>query len=371
MPRPARLRSLACALLACALTPAFMSAKTLPVFIGNYGDAIVAGDFDSADGSLANLRPVAPLAKASFLARSSDGRFLYAVAEAKVGELHAFAIGAGGALTALNVRSSEGGGACDIALSPDGRLVAAANYGGGSVIVYRVSADGSLGEKAAFFQHAHASKAYPGRQEKPHAHGVTWSADGRFLFVPDLGGDRVYIYARDLAADTLAPSASQPWFDVPAGAGPRHCQFSADGGHFYVINEMANTITVATYDPAAGTLSALENVSTLPAEGFAGATTTAEIAVSPDGRTVYASNRGADTLAVFARDLATGRLTLKAQIPVPAQPRHFALTPDARHLVVAGQKAEQVAVYTVDEHSGALAPTGNTVTTPTPVCVRF
>jgi 6-phosphogluconolactonase len=341
-----------------------------PVFIGTNTNAIQAADFDPASGRFGPVRAAAALSRASFLARSTDGRFLYSVADNEGGTLHAFAVAADGGLTALNNRTSGGKGPCDIALSPDGKLVAAANYSGGSVIVYSVEADGSLGAQAAFFQHTYASKAHADRQGAAHAHGTTWSPDGRLLLVPDLGGDRVYLYARDAATGRLAPNPAQAWLEMAPAAGPRHAQFSSDGRHLYIINELDNTLAVAAYDDA-GTLKLIDAVSTLPAGGFAGKTTTAEVAVHPNGRTVYGSNRGHDTLAVFARDTATGRLTLTAAVPVPAHPRHFSLSPDARWLLVAGRDADRVDVFAVDAETGALSPTGESLATPKPVCVRF
>ena len=357
-------------LLATLLIPA-MPLTALPVYFGNYAPAIQLADFDPATGALSVPRDAAALPRASFLTKSADGRFLYAVAEGKPGSLHAYAIAADGALTALNSVSSVGAGPCDIALSPDGGLVAAANYGGGSVVAYQVRADGSLGEQAAFFQHTHAADVFPGRQKEPHAHGATWSPDGRLLLVPDLGGDRVYLYAHDRAAASLAANAAQPWLELPAGSGPRHAQFSPDGRHLYVVNELGNTVSVAAFDAPAGRLTLVQTVSTLPPEGFAGATKTAEIAVHPSGRAVYASNRGHDTLAVFSRDPGTGELSPRGHVAVPANPRHFALSPDARWLLCAGQDAGRVAVFAVDPDTGALAPTERSLSTPKPVCVRF
>ncbi len=347
-----------------------MPADAQTLHLGNYADAIHATDFDPATGRLGPSRAVAPLARASFLDRSADGRFLYAVAEGKPGLLAAFAIGPDGALVPVNTRPSEGSGPCDIALSPEGRLVAVANYGGGSVSVHRVAGDGALGETVAFFQHTHAADAHPDRQKRPHAHGVTWTPDGRLLLVPDLGGDRVYVYARQ-PDDTFAPNPAQPWFALAPAAGPRHAQFSPDGRHLYVINELDNTIAVATYQAEAATLALTQTLSTLPAEGFAGFTKTAEIAVRPDGRFVYASNRGHDSIAVFARDADTGRLTPGGHAAVPANPRHFALSPDGRWLLSAGQDADAIRVFAIDAVTGKLTPAGVDLATPKPVCVRF
>lgn len=350
---------------------AAMTASAQTVYFGNYADALHAADFDASTGKLAHDRPVAPLKGTSFLAKSSDGRHLYAVAESGKGSLFALAIQPDGTLTALNSRPSEGAAPCAIALSPDGRFVAAANYNGGSVIVYQVAADGSLGEKSAFFQHAHAADVFPGRQKAPHAHGVTWSLDGRLLLVPDLGGDRVYLYACDPATSAFQPNPAQPWLAVPAGAGPRHAEFSPDGHHLYVINELSNTVSVAAYDPAAATFTDVETLSTLPPEGSPVYSKTAEISLTPDGHTLYASNRGHDTLAVFTRDSATGRLTPRGHVSVPANPRHFAISPDGRWLLSAGQDTSSVAVFAVDPFTGELTPAGEPFATPKPVCIRF
>jgi 6-phosphogluconolactonase len=359
--------------------PLFFAMSTLlhsplpaaPIYLGTYGNAIQSVDFDSASGRFGTLHEVATLARASFLARSPDGRCLYAVGEAKGGVLAAFSIGTDGALTALNSSPSVGDGPCDISVSPDGRLVAAANYSGGSVIVYHRAADGSLGEQAAFFQHTHASNAHADRQKVPHAHGVTWSPDGRLLLVPDLGGDRVYLYARDLATGTLATNPAQPWMETAPASGPRHAQFSPDGRHLYIINELDNTLAVAGYDAVAGTLTLIEAVSTLPTGGFAGATKTAEVVVHPNGRTVYASNRGYDTLALFSRDAVSGKLTPRGHVPMPAHPRHFALSPDAHWLLAAGMDANRVEVFAVSPDTDDLTPTKEHIETTKPVCVRF
>ena len=368
MPLPPTLRRALRAIFALLFMTMTASAQT--VFFGTYSKSIQAAAFDSATGRLGPARDAAPLANASFLAKSPDGRFLYAVAEGREGGLHAFAIGPDDALTPLNTRPSEGPGPCDIAVSPDARLVAAANYSGGSVIVYALADDGALGEKIAFFQNTHASNAHPNRQKKPHAHGVTWSPDGRLLLVPDLGGDRVYIYSRDLGADVVTSNLAQPWLDLPPASGPRHAQFSPDGKHLYIINELDNTVAVTAFDAAGTTFKIVEIVTTLPAD-FTGETKTAEIAVHPAGHTVYASNRGHDSLAIFARDPATGRLTARGHVPVPKGPRHFALSPDARWLLSAGQDADRVAIFAVCTEDGSLTSQDADLVIAKPVCVRF
>lgn len=339
------------------------------VYFGNYADSLRVADFDSATGVLSGERPAVDLARASFLTKSKDGRFLYAVSEVAGGSLHAFGINPDGKLSRLNSVASGGAGPCALALSPDGRWLAAANYGGGSVIMYRVEADGRLGERAGFFQHTHATDVFPGRQKRAHAHGVAWSPDGRRLHVPDLGADRVYVYVQ--GADGFSPHPGQPWLELPPGSGPRHALCSPDGLYLYVINELANTVGVAVSLAGGDSWELVQTISTLPAGGFAGPTKTAEIALHPAGHTLYASNRGADTLALFHRDRATGRLVAAGHVAVPPVPRHFSLSPDGRWLLSAGQDSDVVAVFAVDATTGALTRVNDAFKTPKPVCVRF
>ncbi len=326
----------------------------MPLFsllLGGYAGAILQTDLDPVSGALSAPREVAAMASPSFLARSADGRFLYATSEGNKSALHAFAFNADGTLAPLGVVPSEGSWTCHLAPSPDGRVLVAANYVGGSIIAYRLAEDGSFGERLAFFKHEHASRAVPKRQAESHAHGVLWSADGRELFVTDLGGDRVYVYSHDAAAGTLAPRADAPWVELPAGSGPRHAVLSADGLRLFVICELANTVVTLGRD-AAGAVFRVEQagVSILPA-GFAGESTAAELALSPDGRWLYASNRGHDSIAWFAVD-AAGGLTPRGHVAVPATPRHFALSADGRWLVAAGQGAGLVQVFAVDPATG-------------------
>ncbi len=194
-----------------------------------------------------------------------------------------------------------------------------------------------------------------GRQEKPHAHGIYLSADQRYAFSPDLGADRVFVYRYDAAKGTLDPHGAAA---LPPGSGPRHLAFDPKETHAYVINELLSTITVLAYDAAKGTLTAGESVSTLPA-GFAGTSWTAEVAVSPDGRFVYGSNRGHDSLAVFSRSETTGRLTTSAHVPVGGKtPRHFAFDPTGQYVLAAHQGSDTISIFRVDATTGLLTPVG-------------
>jgi 6-phosphogluconolactonase len=347
-----------------------MNASTLPLFIGGYATAILRADFDPATGLLSAPREIAAMPGPSFLARSADARFLYATSEGNQSALHAFAFRPDGTLAALNSAPSEGAWTCHLALSPDGRLLVAASYVGGSIIAYRVAADGSLGERAGFFQHRHASGAVASRQAEAHAHGVLWTPDGSELLVTDLGGDRVYSYSYDAAAGTLAPKADAPWVELPAGSGPRHAALSPDGRRLFVICELANTVVTLVREAAGGGWRAAGGgVSILP-PGFAAQSTAAELALSPDGSRLYASNRGHDSIALFAVD-AAGGLTPRGHFAAPATPRHFTLSPDGRWLIVAGQAAGIVQVYAVEPVTGAPRAAHGPVAAAKASCVIF
>jgi 6-phosphogluconolactonase len=353
-----------CSLLAAA------SLSALPVFFGSGSPAIRRAEFEPQTGALHGLREVAPLARASYLERSADGGRLYAVAEGREGTVHAFAIEPEGMLRSLGSVPSVGAAPCALGLSPDGRLLAVANYTSGSFVAYSIKADGSFGQRVAHVAFTHASHAHPNRQEAPHAHGVTWSPDGRVLLIPDLGGDRVYSFSYDAAAQTLVAFAKAPFLSLPAGAGPRVARYAPDGRHLYVLNELANTLSRFAVGSAPGEFFPLGEVSTLPAD-FVGENTAAELALSPDGRFVYASNRGHDSLAIFRRDPATGELSAQGHVPSPAKPRHFSLSPDGRWLLAAGQSADLVRVYAVSAEDGSLRALPGDLSLPSPQCVRF
>jgi 6-phosphogluconolactonase len=259
-----------------------------------------------------------------------------------------------GGLTLLNQESSEGAGPCHVTVDKAGKHVLVANYGGGTVAVLSVGPDGKLGPATSVQAHR-GSGPNKGRQEKPHAHGIYLSGDERFAFSPDLGADRVFVYRYDAAKGTLEPHGAAV---LPPGSGPRHLAFDSKETHAYVINELLSTITVMAYDAATGVLTPGDSIRTLPPD-FTGTSWTAEVAVSPDGRFVYGSNRGHDTLAVFARDAATGRLTPAGYVPVGGKtPRHFAFDPTGQHVLAAHQGSDTVAVFRVDAKSGLLTPVG-------------
>jgi 6-phosphogluconolactonase len=296
------------------------------------------------------------------------------------GGVAAFSIDeATGSLQSLGSQSSGGAGPCHVTVDPAGKVVLAANYGGGSAICLRLTADGRLepvtaGSPGGFVQHAYEREPgpgfNPGRQEKPHAHSINPSSDGRFAIVCDLGLDKVFVHALDTARGTLAPHTAAV---LPAGAGPRHFAFHPDGRVGYAVNELDLTVTVLAYDPKAGTLTPLQTVPTLPADvtdrtGFS----TAEVVVHPTGRFVYASNRGHDSIAMYAVDAATGRLDLLGVEPIRGKtPRNFALAPGGRFLLAAGQASDTVTVFAIDQATGRLSFTGTSIEVPMPMCIRW
>ena len=350
------------------------------VYVGSYNQAknrgIYAYRFDADAGRLTPLGLAAEAVNPTFITVDARGRFLYATKEVarhegrKSGAVRAFAIDRKtGKLRFLNEVSSGGTVPCYVAMDRTGRFVMAANYGSGSVQVIRVRKDGRLGRVTAFDQHA-GSGVDPARQEGPHAHLITVSPDNRFALSADLGLDQVFVYRFDQAAGTLEPH-NPPHAGVRPGSGPRHLVFAPNGRFVYVISEMKSTITAFSYDAARGVLLRLQTVSTLP-KGFKGQSDCAEIAVSPSGKFVYGSNRGHDSIAVFAINEKKGTLTPVERAPSQGKtPRHFAIDPTGSFLVAANQDADNLAVLRIDRKTGRLTPAGQPLPVPSPACVRF
>jgi 6-phosphogluconolactonase len=285
---------------------------------------------------------------------------------AKTGALSSFAIDpATGGLTLLNQQPSEGPGPCHLVVDKAGRNVLVANYGGGNVAALPIGDDGRL--KPAVSVRAHeGSGPDQARQEKPHAHGIYLDAAERFALSPDLGADRVFVYRFDSTRGALEPQGTAP---LDPGSGPRHLTFHPSGRYAYVINELLSTVTALAYDATKGALAPVQTVTTLP-EGFSGTSWTAEVAVSPDGRFLYGSNRGHDSLAVFRVDPTSGRLTAAGHVPVGGKtPRHFTIEPRGRWLLAAHQDSDSIAVFRLDPATGMPTPVGSPIAVPKPVCV--
>ncbi len=353
---------------------------TVSVYIGTYTGAksqgIYLARFDSASGRLGAPELAAKTTNPSFLAAHPNGRFLYAVGETgnfrgkPVGMVSAFGIAAdGGKLTLINEQSSGGAGPCHLAVDRTGKWLLVANYGSGSIAVLPIAEDGALGEPAATVQH-HGSSVNPQRQEGPHAHFITPGPAGPFVLTCDLGLDKVLVYRLDPAKGTLVPN-DPPWASLKPGAGPRHLAFHPNGRLLFVITEMGSSLTAFSWDSRRGALKELETVSTLPA-GFAGRSACAEVQVHPSGKFLYGSNRGHDSIAVFAVESRTGKLSLlEFQSTQGKTPRHFAIDPTGRWLLAENQDSDNIVVFRLDTQTGRLTPAGQEIQVGSPVCVEF
>jgi 6-phosphogluconolactonase len=353
------------------------------VYIGTYTErtpnaskGIYAARFDPATGKLSAPTLVAELENPSFVAVSRDRRFLYAVSEVgtadasgkKTGFVAAYSIGAGGKLMLLNRVPSNGADPCHISVSRSGRTVAVANYTGGSTVSYLVKPDGSLGAITTDQHVGHGPNKE--RQEAAHAHSANFAADDHLLLSCDLGADAVYMYQCDDAKGKIAPRRPAS-VHVEPGSGPRHLAIHPSAHYAYVINELTNSIGVFAFDPAKGTLVQRQSISTLPA-GTTVANTTAEVVVHPNGRFVYGSNRGHDSIAVFSVDARDGRLTAIGNTPTGGKaPRSFAIDPTGRWLLAANQLSNNIDSFAIDPQKGTLTPTGATLAVAKPVCVLF
>lgn len=357
------------------------------VWFGTYSggpansEGIYVSRFDAATAQLTKPVLASKAKNPSFLALHPTLPVMYAVSEVAdangtpAGAVLSFAIDeVNGTLTPMNHQPSGGKGPCHVSVDRSGRAVMAANYGGGSVICLGLAADGSIkpvvaGTPGGFIQHEGKGPNLQ-RQEGPHGHSINPTADGRFAAVCDLGLDKVFLHALDADRATLAPHG---FGSTAAGAGPRHFAFHPGGRFGYAVNELDRTVTAFAFDPEAGTLTAFQTLSTLPADvtdttGFS----TAEIVAHPTGKFLYASNRGHDSIAMYAIDGATGRLTFLGTEPIRGKtPRNFVIDPTGQFLLAGGQNSHTVTVFQINADTGTLSFTGQSLDVPSPVCIRF
>ena len=369
--------------LASWLTP-FAEAQgptKMRVYFGTYtgekSKGIYLSTLDLATGKLSAPELAAELVSPSFLAIHPSGKYMYAVGEIadfqgkKAGAVSALAVDpASGKLKLVNQQPSGGGGPCHVSVDPSGKCVLAANYGGGSVCSFPIGDDGSLKEGGSVIQHK-GSSVNPQRQKEPHAHSINVDKDGHYAFAADLGLDQVLVYKLNAAHGTLEVDDHVPPAKVAAGSGPRHFAFHPSGKFAYVINELANTVVAFEYNPHHGLLTEIQSIGTLPRE-FSGTSYTAEVVVHPSGKFLYGSNRGHNSIAVFAIDEKTGKLTATShQAEGIKTPRNFAVDPTGKWLLVGNQDAAGVIVFGIDQETGALKPTGSKIEVDKPVCIRF
>ncbi|MBA2276583.1 MAG: lactonase family protein [Chloroflexia bacterium] len=350
------------------------------VYVGTYtqppmGDAegILVASFDDASGALTPVQTVREVANASFLAVGPGGRFVCAVRETDEGEVGAFARDDGtGELNALNRQSSHGSGPCYVSFDPSGRFVLVANYGSGTLAVLPIAADGHLEPATSVVQHDGSTGQNTERQDGPHAHMIAPSPDGSFVLATDLGLDQIIVYRFDTNTGKLTRNDAEGGVALARpGAGPRHFAFAPDGRTVYVINELDSTLTTYAWDAQRGTLTERQSVAALP-DDFHGENTCAQVVVAPDGRFVYGSNRGHDSIAIWSVDEQSGALTPVGHVPTGGQtPRNFALDPTGTWLLAANQASGTVVTFRRDAASGSLSPTGAVLDIPSPVCIVF
>lgn len=349
------------------------------VFISAFASGDKAGihafRFDSQSGVLQPLHRTTDIQNPFFLAVSPDQRFLYAINAEKFGGaddefVAAYALaGRTGQLQRLNQQSARGTASCYLDVDSTGRTVVVANYASGSVASLPVQNDGSLGEAVSFMQHS-GSGADPPRQKGPNAHSIVVSPDNRFALAADLGIDKILVYQLDAATAKLTPNAAPPFAKLQHGSGPRHITFHPNGRHVYVINELANTVSCFDYTTASGALTERQTISTLPA-GFTGKSYTADLKITPDGKFLYGTNRGHDSIASY-RIGEDGRLTLLSiDLSLGKGPQNLLITPDGQWLLCANMPGNSVVVFRIDATNGKIVANGSPIEMPMPSCMRW
>ena len=360
-----------------AQRPAASTKPSMFVYIGTYtgekSQGIYRARLDLASGTVSEPELAAATTNPSFLALHPTGRFLYAGNEVgkfrdqPTGSVSAFALdGRTGALTPLNQEASGGSGPAHVSVDTAGKVLLVANYGGGSVASLPIQTDGSLKPAASVIEHEGAS-VHPKRQTKPYAHSIKVDPSNTFAYAADLGADRIFVYRLDPGAATLTP-ATPPAATMAPGSGPRHTALSANGRFLYAINELSLGVDAKT-----GALTEVQTIGTLP-PGVAAdpAFSTAEVAIHPSGRFLFGSNRGHDSLVVFAIDQDSGRLTLVEHEPTQGKtPRGFGIDPTGMYLLAGNQRSDTIVVFRIDAKTGALTPTGQTLTVGSPVSIVF
>jgi 6-phosphogluconolactonase len=343
---------------------------------GSHSEGIYAFRLNTSAAALELLSVAGGVVNPSFVAIHPSQRYLYSVSEIggdngdRAGGIAAFHLDTiSGKLDLLNIESTRGNGPCHLSIDLSGHYVLAANYGSGSLVVLPILEDGRVGPATSFVQNA-GSGPNPRRQEGPHAHSIYPVPGTNLVLANDLGIDKVLIFRFDETTGRLIPN-DPPSAPARPGAGPRHLAIDGQRRHVYVVNELASTVAVYRLDPEHGVLTPGEVVSTLPA-GFTGDTTCAEVQLSPDGRFLYASNRGHDSLAVFRVDAEGDHLTPVGHIPTRGRtPRNFGIHPDGQWLIVANQQTSDLFTFRREQQTGF--PVGEPIRTavPQPVCVKF
>ena len=310
-----------------------------------------------------------------FLAISPDEKHLYSIhAPGEFGgqkdeQVAAYRITSDqGELQLINRQSSRGAASCYLDVDTSGKVLFLANYLGGSVASYSLREDGSISEAISFHQHS-GSSVNVDRQQGPHAHCIVVSPNNRWAYAADLGLDQILAYSFDAETSRLSPN-KQPFVRTIPGAGPRHLTFHPSGQHVYVINEMANSLTVFDHNMETGFLIERQTISTLPKD-FDGTSHCADVKITPDGRFIYGTNRGHDSVAAY-RVESTGTLTLLDIVPSGGKgPQNLAITKDGQFLLCANMPGNKVTVFHIDAQTGNLRSIGDPLSIPSPSCIMI
>ena len=361
------------------------------VFVGTYTEPILFGTgkvlqgkgkgiyiygLDGVSGTMDLIRVVEGIRNPSYLAFGLGNRSLYAVNELKrcegsdSGALSSFSFNKETVnLEFLNSRLTRGTDPCHVAIDRRGKFAAVANFMSGSVAIFPILADGSLGEASSFVQH-HGSSVDSVRQGGPHAHSITFSFSNDYIFVPDLGLDTILAYRFDSEKGSIELSENRCVLSPP-GAGPRHLEFHPSGRFAYVVNELASSVIVYGFNAKEAKFLELQIVPTLP-RGYSGQSTCADVHINPSGAFLYASNRGHDSIACFKIDENEGTLSSIAYEPTRGRtPRNFAIDGRGRYLLAGNQDSDSIAVFRIDEATGRLDYADFSIDVPTPVCVKI
>jgi 6-phosphogluconolactonase len=334
-----------------------------------HGEGISVFEVDPGTGGWTERELLKGIDNPSFLTLDTRKRFLYVV-HGDGEEASAYRIDAQGRLSPLNRQPTGGKNGVSLAVDATNRFLVLANYSSGTVAVLPINADGSLGTRSDLATLAGTPGPHPTEQTSSHPHDVVIDPGGRFVFVPDKGLDAVFVYRLDTAGGKLV-AADPPFVASRPGAGPRHADFHPTRPFAYVLNELDSTLTTYAFDPERGGLRPVQVITTLPPD-FTGKSTTSEIEVAPSGRFLYASNRGHDSLAIFAIDHMTGVLAPVGWEPAQGRtPRFFGLDPPGSFLYAANQGSDTIVTFRVDQGSGKLTPTGQIVKTGSPSCIVF
>jgi 6-phosphogluconolactonase len=359
-------------------TPRTTSANDPILFISAFaaGDegAIHAYRLSPKTGRLTLLHRTTDVEHPFFIAISANQKFLYSIHAVTFGgnqheQVAAYGIeGNNGQLSLLNRKSALGSASCYLDIDATGKTVLVANYSTGSVAALAVQDNGAISTKSSFVQHT-GSSIDPARQTGPFAHCIVVSPDNRFAFAADLGLDKILCYQLDAKTATLSIN-QQPFVRTPPGAGPRHLAFHPNGKHFFAINELKNSVTRFDYVAETGMLIERQTISTLP-DDFDGTSHCADLKITPDGRFLYGTNRGHDSIAAY-RIGSDGQLSLIGIEPSLGEgPQNLAITSDGKLLLCANMPGDNVAVFRIDSHSGTLESVGQPISMPKPSCIRL